>query len=565
MKNYYGIDIKKQREKLLKSRAAKPILDKVIQKADLAITKGYLALKFSDYMIFAQTGDRKTFEKQYFERKNDCSYLAVAYWLTDDEKYRCPLIDLIFHICDEFSWCIPAHSLIYKGITAPEIIGQIDLFQAETASLLTDVLAILGEKLPTLVHERVEYEIRRRIIEPICEREFHWQKESCKTNWAAVCAGGVAVPLLEFGTEEEINKALPVLSTCIEHYLEGFNDDGCCMEGFTYWNYGFAYFAIFARLMLEYTGSKVNYFEREKVKNIACFFNKVRLGKTKIASFSDSGTDFSFSPGLISYLKELYGDDFTRPALEFATRNGNIYVIRDLLWLDADYEEDEFKNQTAYLGDAEWFIKRCENYSFAAKAGHNDEHHNHNDVGSFILVTPDEQMPLADFGVGLYDSKTFDPAYRYKMIQNASFGHSVPIINGKYQNEGREFAASDVKAGENEFSFDISGAYEKGLIKSLRRSFELKEDEIILTDKAEYSAMTEHITERMVSWIKPVISEDSVKLGTVTILFDKNKFTASVTEDSIKSHTDAKPIKIYLIDFEAKVKGEEVFKFEIKV
>ena len=100
MKNYYGIDIKKQRENLLKSRAAKPILDKVIQKADLAITKSYLALKFSDYMIFAETGDRKAFEKQYFERKNDCSYLAVAYWLTDDEKYRAPLIDLIFHICE---------------------------------------------------------------------------------------------------------------------------------------------------------------------------------------------------------------------------------------------------------------------------------------------------------------------------------------------------------------------------------------------------------------------------------------------------------------------------------
>lgn len=564
MKNYYGIDIEKQRERLNASPAARPMIEKIISEAKEAAEKEYLALKFSDYMIFAETGDRTVFEKKFESRKNDCAYLAIAYWLTQDEKYKKPLTDLIFHICDEFTWCLPAHSLIYEGITAPEMIEKIDLRQAETANLLTDIMAIVGDRLPDYAAQRVEYEIRRRIIKPICEQEFHWQKESCKTNWAAVCSGGVAAALLRYGTEEEINRAMPSLYTAIEHFLEGFNDDGCCMEGYGYWTFGFGFFVIFATLVREYTGGEVDYFKREKVKQIACFSSKARLGKTKVASFSDSPTDFFVCPGLMSYLKKLYGDCIKRPSLENKLKtSGNLYVIKDLLWFDADYKEDEFKNETYYLSGAQWFVKRTENYSFAAKAGHNDEPHNHNDIGSFIIVTPDEQMPLADFGSATYDAKTFDLKYRFKMVQNASFGHSLPIINGKYQKEGREFLAADVKANENSFSLDISKAYENGLIKSLYRSFELKEDRIILTDKADFSDKTETITERMVSWIKPEITDGCVKLGLVKILFDSSKFTVDFTEDSFKKIKNAPPSKIYLIDFVPKSKNENLFSFEI--
>ena len=39
-----------------------------------------------------------------------------------------------------------------------------------------------------------------------------------------------------------------------------------------------------------------------------------------------------------------------------------------------------------YAPDAQWFIKRTPFYGFAVKGGCNNEHHNHNDVGSFIFA-----------------------------------------------------------------------------------------------------------------------------------------------------------------------------------
>ena len=88
MKRYYGVDIEEQRDKLLKSTAAKNLIDEVIKVADEAVTGEYNALKISDYMLYIETGNRKTFEREYFRRRNNCSFLSMAYWLTENEKYK---------------------------------------------------------------------------------------------------------------------------------------------------------------------------------------------------------------------------------------------------------------------------------------------------------------------------------------------------------------------------------------------------------------------------------------------------------------------------------------------
>ena len=203
MKRYYGVDFDKQREALLKSEVAKPLINSLLEKADLALTKTYEALKMSEYMLFVETGDRTVFERKYFERRNDCSYISIAYWLTEDEKYKKPLIDGVFRICDEFTWCVPAHANLKSNPSVKKIQTQIDLFQAETGRLLTDIATLVGEKLPDYVSERIGSEIRRRIIEPMKVREYWWHINTY-TNWAAVCAGGVGVALLHFGTDDEI-------------------------------------------------------------------------------------------------------------------------------------------------------------------------------------------------------------------------------------------------------------------------------------------------------------------------------------------------------------------------
>ena len=54
---------------------------------------------------------------------------------------------------------------------------------------------ISGERLSLIVRDRVEQEVRRRIIRPYTERNLEFHKD----NWSAVCAGSVGVATMYWG------------------------------------------------------------------------------------------------------------------------------------------------------------------------------------------------------------------------------------------------------------------------------------------------------------------------------------------------------------------------------
>lgn len=561
----YGVDIEKQRVALQKSDVARKIYLPIIEKADAALEKIYPALKMSDYMMYEETGDRAVFEKGYFERRNDCSYILVAYWLTEDEKYRKPLIDLICMMCDEFTWCLPAHihtDPLPEGYLSSS--GVVDLFAAETARLLADICEVVGDKLPDFIHERIAYEIDRRITKPLLKWKFWWQR--CTHNWAAVCASGSARAVIKFAKDDEIKALIPMFETCMEHFLSGYKDDGCCLEGFAYWRYGFGYFVIYADLMLEYTSGRVNYFENEKVRNIAMFPQRIRMGKGKTVCFSDGVNDFTIGSGIICYLRKQYGDAVQCPSLEYLGHKGNVFSINELLWFDAEYKEDELSDATEIFEGAQWYITRRKNYSFAAKGGHNYEPHNHNDVGSFMIVASDDTVPLADIGAEKYRKETFTLDTRYNLLNHASWGHSVPIINGcGYQVYGMGYEAKNVRCGENTFSLDIEGAYEAGIIEKIHREFELSDKCVVLRDSFEFSDKTEYVTERFVSWDEPQIAAGVVSVGNASVNFDANRYSVSYSTATYRSHKGNEPVKVYLIDFNGKDEKESCFEFEFKM
>ena len=81
------------------------------------------------------------------------------------------------------------------------------------------------------------------------------------------------------------------------------------------------------------------------------------------------------------------------------------------------------------------------------------EPHNHNDVGSFLYYIGDEEI-ISDLGAGEYTKKYFGPE-RYEILCNSSRGHSVPVIEGKYQCAGREYGAESFR-GVNPWTVEIS-------------------------------------------------------------------------------------------------------------
>jgi len=109
----------------------------------------------------------------------------------------------------------------------------------------------------------------------------------------------------------------------------------------------------------------------------------------------------------------------------------------------------------------------------ALKGGHNAEHHNHNDVGSYV-VTLGGRTPLLDPGKTVYTADTFS-ARRYENPILNSRGHPVPVVAGQLQRTGGDARAVVVEQSfteeEDMLALDISSAYDVPALTGLERSF----------------------------------------------------------------------------------------------
>ncbi|MET0262559.1 MAG: heparinase II/III family protein, partial [Rariglobus sp.] len=101
-------------------------------------------------------------------------------------------------------------------------------------------------------------------------------------------------------------------------------------------------------------------------------------------------------------------------------------------------------------------------WELAAKGGHNSEHHNHNDVGSFILNI-DGVPIITEAGMPEYTGSYFDPKYRYGHLAARTLGHSLPVINGHEQQAGADFRGTvlrnDLSGSPVTFEADLTKAY----------------------------------------------------------------------------------------------------------
>lgn len=467
-------------------------------------------------------------------------------------------MDMIFAICAEYSWCIPAH--------LPNLLKEVrkkhlDLFTCETAYTLATIYTLLGDRLDPLIKERIKCEVKAKVVDAFIERtDWNWATVN-KANWAAVCAGsmGCSVMLLFPELFEEIK---PRIAFAMENYLSGFADDGFCAEGTHYWHYGFGFFCSYAQMLRIFTDGKDDYFKREKVHSIATFIQKVYLSGVKSVSFSDGGEDCYYQIGLLHFLKKEYPD-----VVVYSPKYSYIndacgrfcWLVTAATWLDRDiYNNPAPDNAVAeYYGkDTEWLIKRTASYGFAAKAGNNNEPHNQNDVGAFIIAKNGRQI-ITDLGPGVYSQQYFSANTRYGIIECSSLGHSVPYFGDTVQKYGAAYASTDVEFKDGVFSFDMAGAYGDENVRSVKREFSFTDTEITLHDTFDYVGDAP-ITERIVTRISPELQDGSVTVGELKVYFDSTACAASVKNSKTSRNTD-----LYFIDFElAGGVRELILKFE---
>lgn len=516
--------------------------------------KPLLALKFSLYREFSENGNRANFEKMYFDRRRRLSLLQLFAFSSDE--YLSEFEDTLAAICDEYSWVLPAHVSMHPDI---------DLFSAETSMYLAESAYIFSDKLSPVIRERIKKSVYTKTILPFEEKPCLWETRS--SNWSAVCGAGVGLSYL-YLFPERFNAVQKRLFDVFRVYLKTISDDGYCEEGIGYWQYGFGFFSIFFDVYTEITETRPPLLDSDKVKNLAKYARRAQMDGGVYLPYADGGTKcFDDDPPVLFAVKNLFSDTFDLDIAKRATHvceKGRVLAARQLNGIDKYSEPGENEKDSAksifYYKDAEVFIYKNESYSFTAKGGHNDELHNHNDVGCFAIVKNQKRL-ISDIGAGEYTRQYFGtPEERYSYFVCNSFSHSVPIIGGKGQCYGKEYGASDVITEGNRFSLDIAGAYGGG-VDSLKLTY--LAEEIGVKVKYEFKGLKKKAIVRFVSDFEPTPSREGVSLDIEGLMTVKCAMDIKPTVERVeyRGHTALTdgPSYAYLIDYTL---GEDIFDVE---
>jgi len=481
----------------------------------------------------------------------------------DNEEYYNNLLKTVWAYCNDYSWAPLGHyTMQYYGKTPKDFdCGLIDIFAASAGFSMAEIKNLFKDRLPSLITDRITYELRRRIIDPYITRKFFW--ESHDNNWTAVCTGAVGgvlvyeAPELYYANQKRIHDSM-------DCYLASYKDDGMCVEGVGYWGFGFGFFCSFAMLERELTDGRVDLFADPKVKEIAKFLQKTFLQKTVLLSYGDCNITQNYFFYLPHMLRRVYGEEIEKLPRDLAIVKDNThlnFLLRSVIYFDPESITDEIRRDVTYcVPGSNYLIKRMKGYGFTCKGGSNAESHNHVDVGNFIIARNDKQI-ICDIGAGPYeDGYHFDK--RYTFFHPSAESHNLPVINGEFQNHrGVEDVHVSYNEGTSVASMDIAPAYRMDNLKSLVRSFEFSDYEIKLKDSFTFTEEAQ-VTERFISVIKPKIVDGVAIIDDVTLVQDDN-ITPIITERQVKSHK-GEPHSVYVIEYPLP-KAQTEFKLTFKM
>jgi len=510
-------------------------------------------LTFTLFHTFERTGTRVEYETPYFDRRGRLAGMVLTSVVDRTDEYIEAIENLIWDICGEYTWSLPA--CLPVGLEAcaanrvpPEQV--VDLFAAETSHALAETLYLLGDRLNPWIGHRVRSEIERRVFVPMFHDPAHFHWEATLSNWASVCAGavGMAALLLE-DDRERLAGMIERVVRAMECFLEGYGDDGGCTEGIGYWQYGFGYYVYFADMLDQFTGGGLDLLSGEKQRNIAEYPAKIQLANSCFANYSDANSRCGLNTGLVSKLVSRFAMAVPEMSAVPSFHGDHCYrwpvLTTNLLWTDAALLHQPVAAGTFYFPDLGCVLDRRpigdKTIAFFAKGGHNDEPHNHNDLGHFILHLGGENV-LVDLGRGLYTKDYFGPA-RYSLLQPSSEGHSVAIVNGHPQKAGRTHEASVVRyEREGEallFKLDLTRAYDDPSLMSYRRAFRWSAGAVLegdacleLTDTFAFADQPVQLEQLFISMHVPVADLDRIiwlgERGTVVMRYDPQHYEAVI-------------------------------------
>ncbi|MBN1808825.1 MAG: heparinase II/III family protein [Planctomycetes bacterium] len=509
-------------------RGLKPILDKLYP---------IPCSTYTLYRTFYRTGNRTFFQDVTFRRRTNMNAAVMGWLLAPCDRLLEAVHDYLMETCQETTWILHAHER-----------GGVDLMATETAFCLAEIVHVMGEALEKEVRERVEYEVYRQVLQPYIENigldKGQWVENEpnltemylnttkypgwfkyAHNNWNGVCNSSVGAAMLYFEKDSRLlAKTLNEVLSGLSHFMEvAFEEDGTSTEGTGYWQYGLTNFIAFSELLYNRTGGKVNLLEHPKMKRIAQYPLQVHLGRWRFYNHADCAARLRLTPGTTAMLARRTETAGLMGLADVRIGAGRRLptALRDMLWWDGRREAVPPVKSTMLRKGAVWRLKKG-SVIVAGKAGHNQECHNHNDVGSFVVHSRGDDL-LCDPGAPVY-CRDFFSGRRYELFMQAnSMGHNVPVIGGKLQGQGREYAGEIREFDAGAVEMELAGAYGvKGLGEFVRR-IEVSSGAFTLEDRMSFKGEGAGVEEAFVTWL-PV----RIKGGTATVKGEKTTLTLTI-------------------------------------
>lgn len=530
--------------------------NEIIKRAEKQMAYDWRAISASSFLAFDAIGNRDSMQNIDNERKDALSNLVEAELLEAKGRFLNKIVDGVWSMCEESFWGVSAHVNRQKlpgslpDVTEPII----DLFASEKGAKLARIHYLMKAKFDSinpLISARIRYEIKRRILTPYYTRnDFSWFgfDDGFVNNWNPWINSNVLSTILLLEEDPEIRaKGAYKTMRSMDKYVNFVKADGWCDEGPSYWGVAGARLFWSLEMFYQASGGKINIFDQEIIHNLGKYIYNAYIGDDYYVNFADAAAKNTHSPELIFKWGEYSNDAKMMGFASFlAKRKG--YTSNKKL---NDYPAWEPLQKSFWFPDNQIAGGRnsetsSDGFYLVAKGGHNEESHNHNDVGNCIVHFNNKPI-LIDAGKLYYTKYSFGDK-RYTYWPTRSNYHNVPTINGVEQHVGKAYAAQSVKFSSNDkqlqFSLDIAKAYPvEAKVDFWNRIYTLNRGKsLVIQDKYKLSEFKgenflNYLTCCKASVIKPGVVQLKTDSVSIDISFDPKALLPVIEEFDTKDKT----------------------------
>lgn len=525
------------------SRQDYEMLPDTLKKQLVAIGESHLnyicpTITATDFMRFSRSGNRVQYESKLFERRIVLNALVLAECIDYQGRFLDDIVNIIFAICEESAWQLPAHNsyvrdtpaLILPDVTKPVV----DLFAAETGAVLSvaeyllhDALQMVSPTISTMITDN----INRRIITPYLDSHFWWMGDGVMplNNWTVWCTQNVLLTAFTSTFSSDLRHAV-FMKACqsLDYFLEGYGEDGCCDEGAQYFRHAGLCLFNNVEILNEISNQAFKgLYQEQKIKNIASYILNVHVDGKYYVNFADcspvagrcNAREYLFGQRTDNLdLMAFAASDYQKSEDPLLLQEHNLFYRLQMLFTHCEmmqWEKDAIiPHKDLYYDSVGLFLARDNHLCLAVKAGDNADSHNHNDTGSFTIYKNGKPF-FIDVGVESYTQKTFSPD-RYEIWTMQSQYHNLPSFDGILQKDGTEYCAQNISCSFDseicQISMDIGNAYPDERITSYVRTAILEKGKHIKISDT-YQGSIKPIILSLMTYEKPEICGNIIKIG----------------------------------------------------